>query len=126
MTEDQQPNPWAKIIGPCYTTSSIAAALGWTESEVIGAGEALGLLALEASDGPMLYPAFQLHNGAPVVGLTEVLAVLRTGTRGRWTWAQWLNTAFPDGEPTPIEMMKAGRLAEVLLEARHDAWAWSS
>ena len=61
-----------------------------------------------------------------VDGLTDVLRVLQTGTQSRWTWAQWLNTPHPDGEPTAIEKMLAGGLDEILLEARHDAWSWSS
>lgn len=126
MTEDQEPNPWAAIIGPCYTTQSIARALGWTEEETVEAAGALTLLSLDTSDGVMLYAAFQLHDGAPVAGLTAVLRALQTGTASRWTWAQWLNTAYPNGEPTAIEMLIAGRLEHVLIEARHDAWAWTS
>lgn len=62
MTDDR-PSPWAEIVGPCYTVTSMARTLGWTESEVMQAGRSLHLLALEASDGVTLYPAFQLHDG---------------------------------------------------------------
>ncbi|WKT88262.1 hypothetical protein QYR02_12485 [Microbacterium maritypicum] len=125
MTEDE-PNPWARIIGPCYTVASMARALGWTEAEVMDAGHTLRLLMLVSDDDVYLFPAFQLCDGKVVDGLTDVLRVLQTGTQGRWTWAQWLNTPYPDGEPTAIEKMLAGRLDEILLEARHDAWSWSS
>lgn len=125
MTEDE-PNPWARIIGPCYTVVSMARALGWTEAEVMDAGHTLRLLMLVSDDDVYLFPAFQLCDGRVVDGLTDVLRVLQTGTQGRWTWAQWLNTSYPDGEPTAIAKMLAGRLDEVLLEARHDAWSWSS
>ncbi|MBP5803483.1 hypothetical protein J2D78_15445 [Microbacterium maritypicum] len=104
----------------------MARALGWTEAGVIEAGRTLRLLMLLTDDNVYLFPAFQLHDGRVVDGLTDVLGVLQTGTQGRWTWAQWLNTPYPDGEPTAIEKMLAGRLDEVLLEARHDAWSWSS
>lgn len=126
MTEDEDRNPWAEIVGPCYTVASMARTLGWTETEVMDAGDALRLLRLHTSDDVYLFPAFQLHNGQVVEGLTKVLSVLQTGTSGRWTWAQSLNTAHPEGEPSSIEMLIAGRLDDVLLEARHDAWAWSS
>ena len=125
MTGDE-PNPWARIIGPCYTVASMARALGWTEAEVMDAGHTLRLLMLVSDDDVYLFPAFQLCDGKVVDGLTDVLRVLQTGTQGRWTWAQWLNTPYPDGEPTAIEKMLAGRLDEILLEARHDAWSWSS
>ncbi|GGM63537.1 hypothetical protein [Microbacterium saperdae] len=125
MTEDE-PNPWARIIGPCYTVASMARALEWTEAEVVEAGRTLRLLMLLTDDDVHFFPAFQLHEGRVVDGLTDVLRVLQTGTQSRWTWAQWLNTPYPDGEPTAIEKMLAGGLDEILLEARHDAWSWSS
>lgn len=127
MTET---NPWARIIGPCYTSSSLARALGWTEEQVAAAATALEVLEIETDEGVLLYPAFQVWEGELVEGLGAVLRVLSTGTRGRWTWAQWLNTRLDDGEggeePSAIEQLRAGYLADVLVEARHDAWAWSS
>lgn len=127
MTDEEAPNPWAEIIGPCYTTTSLARTLGWTEAKVTEAGETLRLLALETVDGVTLYPAFQLHDGQVVEGLSEVLAVLQSGTASRWTWAQWLNTAIPDDDPPRnIDALRAGRLDEVLRDAGHDAWAWRS
>ena len=129
MTDDYV-NPWARIIGPCYTVGSLARALGWTESDVKEAADSLDVLELETDDGVMLYPAFQVHEGQLVEGLGATLRVLSTGTRGRWTWAQWLNTRVNDdtGEeaPSAIEQLRAGQLDDVLRDARHTAWAWSS
>lgn len=125
MTNEE--TTWAEIIGPCYTTSSMARALGWTEDEVFRAGDSLHLLALTTSDGTVLYPAFQLEDGLPVAGLRDVLLVLQTGTTGRWMWAQWLNTPLDSKDPPrAIDALRAGHLDDVLLEARHDAWSWSS
>lgn len=123
---DGEPSPWAQIVGPCYTVASMARTLGWTEDEVTEAARTLRLLMLVTEDDVHLFPAFQLHDGRVVEGLTDVLRVLQTGTQSRWTWAQWLNTPYPDGEPTAIEKILAGRIDEILLEARHDAWSWSS
>lgn len=121
--------PWAEIIGPCYTSASLARTLEWTDSEVTGAAASLTVLELLAEDGVLLYPAFQMWEGRVVSGLTDVLRVLRTGTTSRWTWAQWLNTRpdTDDGgeEPSAVERLRAGGLKGVLLEARHDAWGWS-
>uniref|UniRef100_UPI0030140E54 hypothetical protein n=1 Tax=Microbacterium paraoxydans TaxID=199592 RepID=UPI0030140E54 len=87
-------NPWADIIGPCYGQASLARALGWTEEEVAAAAESLQLLELLTDDNVLLYPAVQVRDGRLVDGLAQVLQILSTGTRGRWTWAQWLNSPF--------------------------------
>lgn len=127
MTDEQESSPWAKIVGPCYTVASMARTLGWTEDEVIEAGDHLRLLMLRTSDDVLLFPSFQLIDGKVVEGLTEVLRVLETGTASRWTWAQWLNTELPDEDPPRnIQYLYDGRLDEVLRDAEHDAWAWSS
>lgn len=123
-------NPWAEIVGPCYTLTSIARVLGWTDADVTAAATTLDVLELVTDEGTLLYPAFQVREGHVVEGLGAVLMVLSTGTQSRWTWAQWMNTRLDDGdggeEPSAIEQLRAGHLAEVLLDAQHDAWAWST
>ncbi|MGW9157461.1 hypothetical protein [Microbacterium sp. NPDC055665] len=126
MTETQ-PNPWAKVVGPCFTVASMAGALGWTENEVLDASKDLRLLMLTTDDDVDLFPSFQFQGGKIVDGLQDVLRVLETGTAGRWTWAQWLNVALPDKDPPRnITLLYEGRLEEALRDARHDAWSWSS
>lgn len=123
-------NPWAEIVGPCYTTASLARTLGWTEAAVTEAADSLALLKLPTDDEVDLYPAFQLRDGEPVDGLTDVLRVLRTGVNAPWTWAQWLNTPLTgeDGveQPSNIQRLREGQLADVLREAKHDATVWRS
>lgn len=124
MTDE---NPWAEIVGPCYTVVSMARALGWTEEEVMEAGGSLRLLMLRTDDDVPLFPAFQLREGKVVDGLTEVPRVLQTGVIDSWTWAQWLNVALPDeNPPRNITLLYEGRLEEALRNARHDARAWIS
>lgn len=118
-------SPWAKIVGPCYTAAGMADVLGWMEDEVAKDGEDLRLLVVRTSDDLDLYPAFQLHGRRVVDGLQDVLRVLRTGTAGRWTWAQFLNVALP-GEQGEVDVLRAGRLEDVLRDARLEAAAWSS
>lgn len=126
MTDGEQ-NPWAEIVGPCYTATSLARTLGWTEAEVMEAGNDLRLLMLHTDDSVYLFPSFQLLNGKVVDGLQEVLRVLQTGVNSPWTWAQWLNVALTEQDPPRnITLLYEGRLGEALREARHDAWAWSS
>ncbi|MFB4349800.1 hypothetical protein [Microbacterium sp. CR_7] len=126
MSEDG-PTPWGEIVGPCYTVTSMARTLGWTETEVMEAGNDLRLLMLHTTDDVYLFPEFQLLDGKVVEGLTEVLNVLRTGVDDSWTWTQWLNVALPDKYPRRnITLLRQGRLEEALRDARHVAWAWSS
>lgn len=121
-------NPWAEIVGPCYTASSLSRTLGWTETAVVEAADSLALLKLTTDDGVDLYPAFQIWDGEPVPGLVEVLRVLHTGVNGPWTWAQWLNTPLTDEDgveqPSNAQRLREGHLADVLLEAKRDAAAW--
>lgn len=120
-------NPWAAIIGPCYTTASLARALSRPEAEVRADAKLLRLLALETDDGTTLYPAFQLHDGHIVDGLEEVLRILQTGVADPWTWAQWLNTAVSDENPPRIiDALRTGDIDLVVLRARQDAASWSS
>lgn len=123
-------NPWAAIVGPCYTETSIARELRWSPKQVSEAVTSLALLELETSDGTVLYPAFQVREGRVVDGVGEVLQVLSTGTSSTWTWAQWLNTPVDNetGEEasSAIEQIHAGHLDEVLRDARHTAAAWRS
>lgn len=123
-------NPWAEIIGPCYRSTSLARALGWTNDQVAEAAASLRVLELLTGDGVLLYPAFQVHDGRVIDGLAEVLQVLSSGTGGSWTWAQWLNARVDDesGEeaPSAIEQLRARQFIDVMRDARHVAWAWSS
>ena len=123
-------NPWAQIVGRCYRRASLARALGWTEDEVTAAAGSLQILELLTDDDVLLYPEFQMNEGQPVEGLARVLEVLSTGTRSRWTWAQWLNSPFEDDsrEPAPraIERLRAGQFDEVFRDAGHAAAAWRS
>lgn len=127
MTEKDGLNPWAEIVGPCFTTTTLARTMGWTEAEVSEAAEALRLLRLHTDDGKSLFPAFQLHEGDVVEGLQAVLRVLRSGVDDPWTWAQWLNTeTYEPHSRRPIEMLGSGQIEQALRDAHHDAWAWRS
>lgn len=125
---DESPNPWAEIIGPCFTAASLARELGWAESDVAAAAASLAVLQLRTDEDVLYYPAFQVADGRLAEGLDAVLHVLITGTESRWTWAQWLNVCVDDesGEeaPSAIEQLLNGQLDDVLRDARRAAWAW--
>ena len=89
-TPDSGENPWASIVGPCYTVDSFARELGWDTDAAAAAASDLRILEIRTSDGVVLYPAFQVVDGRVVSGLDEVLPVLHSGLADPWTWAQWL------------------------------------
>lgn len=99
MTGDGVTNPWGDIVAPCYTVTSMARALGWTEVDVVEAGAQLRLLMLRTDNDVVLFPSFQLLDETVVAGLTRVLRILETGTKAPWTWAQWLNIETPGADP---------------------------
>jgi hypothetical protein len=120
---------WATIIGPCYSAVGIGKALGMTAEEVAAATKDLRLLSFTTSDGVVLYPAFQVVDGAVVTGLDKVLRTLQTGTDHSSMWAMWLrSTPQPFDErstrPSYIELLAGGDVDGVVLAAAHTAWAW--
>jgi hypothetical protein len=117
-------NPWAEIVGPCYTTASFARELGVGNSAVSRAARELRALRLRTSDGVLLFPAFQLHEGALMPGLAKVLTELRDGFDDSWMWAQWLMATPPGGARSNIEELRAGDVDGAVLAAKHTAWAW--
>lgn len=125
----QLSSPWPSAIGPCYTAHGIGKATGITAAEVATATAQLDLLALITSDDVVLYPTFQVVDGAVVAGLGVVLRTLRTGTDSALMWSQWLRSSPPpldhvSTHPSPIERLIAGDVDGVVLAAAHTAWAW--
>lgn len=119
------------IVGPCYTTASIARTLHLTTDDVqrmAGSGE---LLALTTADGHTVFPSFQLDRDVVVERLGDVLRILRHGVDDPWAWALWLrghpSSAAPGfTPPSRVEQLRAGEAQTVLLAAEHTAYAWRS
>jgi hypothetical protein len=117
-------NPWGEIVGPCYTTASLAREIGMDPSAVSRAASELRALRLVTSDDLEVFPAWQVKDGALVLGLAEILAELRGGFDDPWMWVQWLVATPPGGARSHIEDLRAGDVEGVALAARHTAWAW--
>jgi hypothetical protein len=117
-------DPWALIVGPCYTEESCAHELNITVPELKTLADSLRVLRLQTADGSALYPAFQVRDGRVPAGLRTVLLSLQAGIDDPWTWAQWLNVEFSGARS--IDALWAGELDSVLRDARQDAWAWRS
>ena len=117
----------AAVVGPCYTVAGMAWALGWTEYEVVEAGDHLRVLMLRTSDDVLLFPMLQVVEGRAVKGLPRVLLILEIGIDCPWIWAQWLNVEWPDADPPRnIQYLYDGRVEEAIRDARQVAWAWDS
>lgn len=120
-------NPWADIVGPCYSSGGLQKELGVGRAALSKAVRESRALRLETSDRRTLYPAFQVRNGALVPGLSDVLAILRAGVDDPWTWAQWLNTPLRGGdgiERRHIDRLSSGEIVGVVAAARRDAHSW--
>jgi len=132
-TESADPSnshSWPAIIGECYTRESIARALDMSLQDVDHADRELRLLSFTCSDGVHLFPAMQVRKRRTPEGLGYVLRVLHEGFNSPPMWAQWLTQA-PPSRPAwlaqrRIDMLHAGHLEDVLLDAQHTATAWAS
>jgi hypothetical protein len=121
-------SPWDRIIGPFYTVESAARLLKLSEAELLRKADKLEVLRVITSDEVTLFPAFQFADEQVIQGIPETLAILKTGTDASWTWALWLNAkvGFEDEvKESAVDKLLSDRKDEVLLEATHDAWAWS-
>lgn len=74
-----QPSPWAKVLGPVYTTGGVRALLGGITRQAVDDRVSRGtLFALATADRHRVFPAFQFdEKNEPLEGLPEVIARLR-------------------------------------------------
>ena len=92
-----QPSPWAKVVGPVYTTGGVRALLGGITRQAVDDRINRGtLFALTTADRRRVFPAFQFDDrNEPLDGLVEVIAPLRP-LADEWMIASWLTQ--PAGE----------------------------
>lgn len=83
------------------------------------------ILGCSFSDRKTYFPLRGFLDGRLVDGLGEVLAVLASGPTNAQTWATWLAGSPRDDGVSHWEHLRAGRLDEVLLEARRDVARWN-
>jgi hypothetical protein len=105
-----QPSPWAKLVGPVYTTQGLRALLGGVSRQAIDDRIARGtLLCLTTADNRRVFPVFQFdaHN-QQLAGLSEMLAQLRP-VADEWTIASWLTHPQASLErKSPIVWLREG------------------
>lgn len=119
-----QPNPWATIVGPCYSRRSMERELGLEPAALADAVKDLRALQLNTSDRVAVFPAWQVVDGALVPGLRSVLIELRAGVDSPWTWAQWLGVRPRERERSRLDALLTGDIDAVVVEARHAAATW--
>ncbi|MGZ0711310.1 hypothetical protein ACWPKO_23580 (plasmid) [Coraliomargarita sp. W4R53] len=124
MSDASDPNAWAQIVGPCYSWAAMERELGYDGARLATAVEDLHALQLPTSDNFLVFPAWQVAQGALIPGLRPVLLELRTGTNHPWTWAQWLGVKLQTDGRSRADALLLGEIDPVVSEARQAATAW--
>jgi hypothetical protein len=111
---------WDQHLGPLYGWSDVSEILGTVASRqgVHDLAQRRRLLALPASGGRVLYPAFQFRGRRTIPGLQELLVILSSSGASGWTQASWFQSPQDelDGD-TPVAYIAAHGLDEQVLSA---------
>lgn len=117
---------WGRQLGPLFDLDQTKTALGvGTRQAVSDLAKRGRLLAVDASGGRKLYPAFQFSpNGRPYLEVARVLEIFRGVVETPYTIASWFTSPqdLLEGE-TPAAWMRYGRSPENLYEAARRAAA---
>jgi hypothetical protein len=114
-----QPSPWAKVLGPVYTTSGVRGLLGGITRQAVDDRVARGtLFALTTADRHRVFPAFQFDDrNEPLAGLAELIAPLRP-LADDWMVASWLTQPAAElNRRSPVVWLRERRDPE-----RLEAW----
>jgi hypothetical protein len=117
---------WGRHLGPLFDVEQVKTLLAVGSRQAVSDLAKRGrLLALDASGGRKLYPAFQFGpDGRPYPELAQVLALFEGAVETPYTVASWLVSPqdLLEGE-TPAAWMRARRDPEPLHEAARRAAA---
>lgn len=109
---------WDQHLGPLYGWSDVAQVLGTVSSRqgINDLAKRQRLMALPASGGRMLYPAFQFRGARTLPGLHELLVELAASGASPWTRASWFQSPQDElGGETPVAYLTAHGLDERVL-----------
>lgn len=117
---------WGKYLGPLLETEDVQTLLRVNSRQAVSDLAKRGrLLALNASGGRKVYPAFQFaRGGRPFPEMADVMKIFSGAVETPYTIASWMVTSEPllDGK-TPAAWMQDGGDPEPLFEAaRRMAW----
>jgi hypothetical protein len=97
-------SPWAKVLGPVYSTAQVKSLLGGSRQAVNDRVRRRTLLALRTTDDHLVYPSFQFEGTKVLPGLAEVLQAVGDVV-DNWTLASWLVAPQPNQEQSVIESL---------------------
>lgn len=118
---------WDVLLGPVHDAATMTRYLRHSENELADLAERRQLLALETSDGIVIYPAFQVDQFQLLPGLAEVLGVFAGVPVDGWTLSSWLLAPSEslDGLSV-IDWLRTRRSsATAQAHAARAAWRWS-
>lgn len=123
-------NRFAELVGPFYTSSSVATWVGVRELDVLEMVFDRQFLGCITTDQQVVLPVSQFRlDGTAHIGLPKVLDILASGTTDAWTWAAWLHSRVP-GQLEGVSGMQwlaAQRDLDTLLRlAQMDAASWAT
>jgi hypothetical protein len=109
---------WDQHLGPLYGWSDVAQILGTVSSRqgINDLAKRRRLMALPASGGRVLYPAFQFRNARTLTGLHELLVELAACGVSAWTQASWFQSPQNElDDETPVAYLTSHGLDERVL-----------
>jgi hypothetical protein len=99
--------------GGVFTADQVAGIIGITRQAVEKRRQAGKLIAVSTGRHGYRYPAWQFNESGTVAGLQDVLAVL--GPHDEWMKTIFFVSKNPRlGDHTPLEMLRAGKIRQVL------------
>ncbi len=119
-------SPWAKVIGPVYSTAQVTMLLRGSRQAVNDRVRRRTLLALRTADEHLVYPTFQFEGAKVLPGLADVLQAVGDVV-DPWTLASWLVAPQPELGGSVIETLarQGAATPEVMAAATAAVRRWS-
>ncbi|WP_019832396.1 antitoxin Xre/MbcA/ParS-like domain-containing protein [Sphingomonas sp. PR090111-T3T-6A] len=111
------PRPLESWAGPVAGAGEIEASLGIPRSTLSKWQQRKAVVGLLRGERKLAYPLEQFVDGRPLEGIADVLR-LAPDARSGWLWLRQAHGALDDR--APLELLKAGRKADVVNVAERD------
>lgn len=121
-------SPVPDLVGPVYTSGGVQSLLHISRQQLADRRHRGTIVTARTTDGRWVYPAYQFLDGALRSDVREVLDTLRaSGTPDPWTVTLWFPTARAElGGVSPLKLLDAGHLDDVLAHAAGTAARWAA
>lgn len=116
----------ADLIGPVYDVEDVAVILDMDEDDVLDDTFSGEILSMRTSDGYIVYPEWQFHEGAVRAGVVEALGRLRGVGISDWSCVLWFLGASSGLNDMNAKdwLLTGGDPEEVVTQAAHTASGW--